>query len=448
MSLLSFSKDFVWGAATASYQIEGAWNAEGKGESIWDRFSHIPGKIENGDTGDVACDHFHRWQEDIVLMKSLDIQAYRFSISWPRIFPEGRGKINQPGLDFYSKIVDGLLEAGITPYITLYHWDLPQRLQDEGGWPARSTAEAFLGYADAVSQNLGDRVKNWITLNEPFVSAFVGYLEGRHAPGHQNIDEMLSAANHLLLAHGWSVPRIREHVVDAQVGIVLNLSPAIPASPSEEDARQARVDDGILNRWYLDPLTGRGYPEDIQAHFARRDDYIHKGDLEVIATPIDFLGVNYYKRTIARSESIPEEENDPREVIPNEEVTEMGWEVHADGLADILERVHNDYSFPALYVTENGAAYSDSLDEHRQVIDTKRVNYLNEHIRACGRAIKNGVPLKGYFIWSFLDNFEWAHGYSKRFGIVYVDFATLERIPKQSSVWYRDVIQRGGLSQE
>ncbi|MFA9402078.1 MAG: GH1 family beta-glucosidase [Anaerolineales bacterium] len=445
MSPNEFLKDFVWGVATASYQIEGAWDADGKGESIWDRFSHTPGKVENGDTGDIACDHYHRWPEDVALMKSLGVRAYRFSLSWPRILPKGRGQINQPGLDFYSGLVDGLLEAGITPYITLYHWDLPQKLQDSGGWPARSTAESFVEYADFVSRQLGDRVKFWMTLNEPWVSANNGYLEGRHAPGHKDIDEMLSSAHHLLLAHGMSVSSIRNNVVDAQVGIVLNLSPFSPASPSEADIIEASIGDGILNRWYLDPLSGRGYPKDVQEHFARSDDYIHTGDMDAIAVPIDFLGVNYYARSIARSDSIPEEENAPREVFLNDEITEMGWEVHADGLADILERVHRDYSFPAFYVTENGAAYDDALDENQAVNDLKRIDYLRGHIRACGGAIENGVPLKGYFVWSFLDNFEWAFGYSKRFGIVYVDFYSLERTCKKSAHWYAKVIANNGI---
>jgi beta-glucosidase len=448
MSSISFPKDFTWGVATASYQIEGAWNTDGKGESIWDRFSHTPGKIQNNENGDVACDHYHRWPEDIALMKSLDVQAYRFSLSWPRIFPEGSGQINQPGLDFYSRLVDGLLDAGITPYITLYHWDLPQRLQEDGGWPARSTAEAFVAYTDEVTRQLGDRVKNWTTLNEPYVSAYIGYLEGRHAPGHRNIDEMLSAAHHLLLAHGWSVQPIRENVGEAHVGVVLNMSPFVPASPSKEDADQARIGDGIVNRWYLDPLAGRGYPEDIREHYGRGEEYFQPADMEVIAAPIDFLGVNYYFRSIARSESIPEEENEPREVFPNDEFTEMGWEVHADGLVDILERVHVDYSFPELLVTENGAAYDDALDKNRQVNDTKRIDYLKGHVRACGRAIEKGIPLKGYFVWSFLDNFEWSFGFSKRFGLVYVDFETLERIPKHSATLYRDIIRHGGLMLE
>jgi len=435
-----FPPDFIWGAATAAYQIEGAWNADQKGESIWDRFSHTPGKIENGDTGDVACDHYHRCQEDIELMKAIGLQAYRFSISWPRIFPEGRGLPNQAGIDFYSRLVDILLENGIEPYLTLYHWDLPQTLQDQGGWPARSTAEAFVEYADLVSQRLGDRVHNWMTLNEPFVSAWVGYMEGRHAPGHQDVDEMLAAAHHLLLAHGWSVPVIRENAQDSLVGIVLNLSGMVPASNSYADRAAARIWDGIVNRWYLDPLAARGYPLDIVQHFQRPMDFILENDLEIIARPVDFLGVNYYSRRVVRSEDVPEEKNEPQTVFANPNPTEMGWEVYPEGLYEILGRIHFDYNFNKLDITENGAAYPDVINSKGRVEDPLRIAYLNGHLKSVSRAIAMGVPVKGYFVWSLMDNFEWAHGYSKRFGLIYVDYETQERILKSSAEWYQKVI--------
>jgi beta-glucosidase len=437
---ITFPKGFIWGVATSAYQIEGAWNKDGKGESIWDRFSHTPGKIAHGDTGNIACDHYHRWREDVALMKELGLHAYRFSISWPRLLPEGRSRVNPAGLDFYDRLVDALLEAAIEPFITLYHWDLPQALQDDGGWPARSTAGAFAEYADVVSRHLGDRVKHWITLNEPYVSAMVGYLEGRHAPGHSDLDEALAAAHHLLLAHGWTVPVIRRNSPGAQVGITLNLSGQTPASPSAADRAAAWQQDGIKNRWFLDPLSGRGYPADIVQHYGNPMDFVQAGDLEAIAAPLDFLGVNYYARGVVRNSVVPEAENAPRTVFPNPERTEMGWEVYPEGLYEILGRVHFDYRFPALYVTENGAAYLDQIGPNGQVDDPLRVAFLKEHLAAAAQAIAAGVPLRGYFAWSLMDNFEWAHGYSKRFGLIYVDYPTQQRILKTSAHWYRRVI--------
>jgi len=437
---MTFPKGFIWGVATAAYQIEGAWNEDGKGESIWDRFSHTPGKIADGDTGDVACDHYHHWREDVALMKELGLHAYRFSVSWPRLLPEGRGRVNAAGLDFYSRLVDALLEATIEPFITLYHWDLPQALQDQGGWPARDTAEAFVEYADLVTCRLGDRVKHWITFNEPFVSAFVGYLEGRHAPGHSDLDEALAAAHHLLLAHGWAVPVIRRNSPGAQGGITLNLSGQTPASPSVADRAAAWLRDGVINRWFLDPLSARGYPADIVQHYGNPMDFVQAGDLEAIAVPLDFLGVNYYTRGVVRSSVVTEAENAPRTVFPNPDRTEMGWEVYPEGLYEILGRVHFDCRFPALYVTENGAAYPDQIGPDGQVDDPLRAAFLKEHLEAAARAIEAGVPLHGYFAWSLMDNFEWAHGYSKRFGLIYVDYQTQRRILKTSAHWYSQVI--------
>jgi beta-glucosidase len=437
---IAFPKGFIWGVATAAYQIEGAWNEDGKGESIWDRFSHTPGKIAHGDTGDVACDHYHRWREDVALMKELGLHAYRFSISWPRLFPEGRGRVNPAGLDFYSQLVDALLEAAIKPFITLYHWDLPQALQDDGGWPARSTAGAFAEYADVISRHLGDRVKHWITFNEPYVSAMVGYLEGRHAPGHSDLDEALAVAHHLLLAHGWTVPVIRRNIPGARVGITLNLSGQTPASPSAADRAAAWLRDGVINRWFLDPLSARGYPADIVQHYGNPMDFVQAGDLEAIAAPLDFLGVNYYTRGVVRSSVVAEAENAPRTVFPNPERTEMEWEVYPEGLYELLGRLHFGYHFPALYVTENGAAYPDQIGPDGQVDDPLRVAFLKEHLAAAARAIAAGVPLRGYFAWSLMDNFEWAYGYSKRFGLIYVDYPTQRRVLKTSTHWYRRVI--------
>jgi beta-glucosidase len=437
---VTFPEGFVWGVATSAYQIEGGAKEGGKGESIWDRFTHTRGTISDGSTGDVACDHYHRWPEDVALMKELGIGAYRFSLSWARLLPEGWGRTAPAGIDFYSRLVDGLLHAGIEPYVTLYHWDLPQALQDMGGWPARDTAKAFMEYADLASRHLGDRVKHWMTLNEPFVSALVGHLEGRHAPGHTDVDEALAAAHHLLLGHGWAVPVIRDNRSDAQVGIVLNLSPHVPASPSEADQAAARIADGILNRWFLDPLAGKGYPQDIVSYHGCPMSFADSRDMEAIAAPLDFLGVNYYFRRIVRSEEVSESDNEPPTVVRGPEETEMGWEVHPESLYDILTRVHTDYDFSALYVTENGAAYPDTVGSDGEVEDPKRVDYLRSHLDQAALAIQAGVPLKGYFAWSFLDNFEWAYGYSKRFGLVYVDYETLERIPKASAAWYSKVV--------
>ena len=436
----SFPENFTWGVATASYQIEGAWDEDGKGESIWDRFSHTPGRVTHGDTGDVACDHYHRWREDVGLMKEIGLKAYRFSIAWPRILPAGRGEMNQAGIGFYSQLVDALLEAGIEPWVTLYHWDLPQTLQDEGGWPARMIVDAFVEYADVISRALGDRVKHWITLNEPFVSAVDGYLEGRHAPGIKDPHQALAASHHLLLSHGNSVPVIRQNSPGASVGITLNMGPQMPASPSRADRARAAWLDGFINRWYLDPLVGRGYPQDVVNGFDAAMDFVHPGDLESIAVPFDFVGVNYYTRSVVRSDVLSEEENEPVTVLPNDEHTEMGWEVFPEGLYLTLGRLHFDYAFPSIYITENGAAYQDRVVDGK-VGDPQRLSYIQRHLQQVHRAIQAGVPVKGYFVWSLMDNFEWAHGYTKRFGLIYVDYETRQRIPKSSAKWYTQVIR-------
>jgi len=447
-SNMSFPPGFTWGTATAAYQIEGGWNEDGKGESIWDRFSHTPGKIAHGDTGDVACDHYHRWRDDIALMQELGLPAYRFSLAWTRLLPNGYGKVNPAGISFYSRLVDELLQAGIEPYITLYHWDLPQALDDRGGWPARDTAKAFVEYADLASRRLGDRVKHWITFNEPWVSSILGYLTGEHAPGHRNLEEALATAHHLLLAHGWAVPEIRRNSSGAQVGITLNLSPQTPASPSDADRAAAWQADGTHNRWFLDPLSGLGYPADVVEHYGIPMNFVQQGDLAAIAVPLDFLGVNYYSRGIIRSDEITESANEPRTVTPNPAPTEMGWEVYPDGLYELLTRLHADYAFPAFYITENGVAYPDQLGPDGTVDDPKRIAFLKAHYASAMRAIADGVPLRGYFVWSLMDNFEWAHGFSKRFGLVYVDYETLERIPKSSAHWYRRVIEENAVVEE
>ena len=453
MAKISFPENFTWGVATSSYQIEGAWNEDGKGESIWDRFSHTPGNIMDASTGDVACDHYHRWREDIALMNSLNLQAYRFSISWPRILSQGRGQVNQPGLDFYSRLVDGLLEAGITPFITLYHWDLPQALQEgAGGWGSRTTAEAFVDYADVVSRHLGDRVKHWITHNEPWVAAFLGYYMGQHAPGIRDLSTAVTAGHHLLLSHGWAVPVIRGNSPHAEVGISLNFTPGQPASPSRADFEAYRRHDGYLNRWFLDPLYGRHYPADVVSDYRSRlgngMDFIQEGDMEVIAAPIDFMGVNYYTRAVLRDEEAAGNRSPTVTTAPKSEWTEMEWEVHPAGLYRLLNRLTFEYQIPKLYVTENGASYSDGPDEDGRIADRRRLHYLRDHLAAAYGAIRNGAPLAGYFVWSLLDNFEWAWGYKQRFGIVWVDYESQERLLKDSALWYREVIANIGFSIE
>jgi len=453
---LLFPDNFIWGAATASYQIEGAWNEDGKGESVWDRFSHTPGKILNNDTGDVADDHYHRYREDVTLMKELGLKAYRFSISWPRILPEGLGRVNQSGIDFYSRLVDELLTAGIQPFATLFHWDLPQILFEAGGWPVRSTAEAYVEYTDVITRALGDRVKHWMTHNEPSVVANLGYHHGEHAPGIK--DDMVAAlktAHHLLLSHGWAVPVIRQNSPGSEVGIVINANHTPSASASVAD-RQTRVEqDTIWVRLYLDALAGRPYPADLvhtisgNGLFPEGTAYVRPGDMEVIATPIDFIGLNFYRRIVVRNTDVPEDQNLPQTLFPapenKENYTEMGWEIYPAGLLNVLGRFHFEYHIPKIYITENGCSYSDAPGFDGRVRDIDRIKYLREHLRVAHKAIEIGIPLAGYFVWSLFDNFEWAHGYSQRFGIVWVDYETQQRIIKDSGYWYQQVIKSNGV---
>jgi beta-glucosidase len=452
MGASGFPERFVWGVATSAYQIEGASSDDGRGESIWDRFCRSPGKVAKGASGDVACDHYRRYRDDVGIMRGIGVKAYRFSIAWPRILPRGRGEPNPRGLDFYSRLVDTLLDAGIEPFVTLYHWDLPQTLQDEGGWPHRATAEAFVEYADVVSRRLGDRVKRWITHNEPWCASLLGHQEGKHAPGWRDWPAALLASHHLLLSHGWAVPVIRANVKEAEVGITLNLTPAEPASPSAADLDSCRHFDGYFNRWFLDPLYRPHYPEDMLADYAADGrlpkDWaaqVRPDDLTAIAAPTDFLGVNYYTRAVLRSQAVAEKDNLHRLIFPApaSERTEMGWEVFPEGLHRILHRVHLEYAPGPIYVTENGASYPDGPGPDGRVRDGRRLRFLREHFRAAERAIAAGVPLAGYFVWSLLDNFEWERGYDQRFGIVWTDYATQQRIPKDSALWYRRVIAAG-----
>jgi beta-glucosidase len=439
---MPFPKQFVWGAATASYQIEGAALEDGRGECIWTRFSHTPGKVINGDTGDIACDHYHRYPQDIELMRQIGLDAYRFSVSWPRVLPVGHGVINQAGLAFYDRLVDALLEAGITPYLTLYHWDLPQALQDDGdGWENPSIVPRFADYAAIMAQTLGDRVKHWITLNEPWVIAFLGNQLGIHAPGKQDLGAAYRVAHHLMLAHAAAVPRLREWVADAQVGITLDYADMHPASDDPADVAMARRYDGYKNRWFLDAVFKGTYPADVVAAVRGVEgalEDIDLGAVREVAVPLDFLGLNYYTRHLLRDdgsllgEQVHQTERDR---------TAMGWEIYPEGLYNMLTRVQADYAPAALYITENGCAMPDpEPDESGIVADPRRVAYLKDHFTAAERALMAGVPLAGYFVWSLLDNFEWAEGYNKRFGIVRVDYDTLERYMKHSALWYRDMI--------
>jgi len=438
-------KDFLWGVATSAPQIEGASAEEGRGESIWDRFALQPGRIEDGSNPSVACDHYHRWPEDVRLLGWLGLGAYRFSVAWPRVVPAGRGAVNRAGLDFYDKLVDALLDAGVQPFVTLYHWDLPQALQERGGWTARETAQAFAEYATVVAQRLGDRVRHWITHNEPWCVATLGHEEGEHAPGLRDPARALQVAHHLLLSHAWAMEAVRTHAPGAEVGITLNLTPASPASASDADRDAARQFDGAFNRWYLDPLFRGRYPQDVIADRARRGHlagpslpFVLEGDLRSIAAPMDFLGVNYYSRVVVRADAA----GHPVAVraVPKAELTEMGWEVFPRGLHELLVRIDREYGPRHIYVTENGIALPDTLDNDGQVSDLRRVEFLHAHFRAAHQALVDGVPLRGYFVWSLLDNFEWAYGYTKRFGLFYVDFHTQQRVPKSSAFWYRDVV--------
>ena len=446
--MLQFPASFRWGAATASYQVEGAVREDGRGESIWDRFCSTPGKILNNESGAVACDHYHRYLEDIQLMRELGLQAYRFSIAWSRILPTGRSRVNPAGLDFYERLVDALLTAKIEPFVTLFHWDLPQALQDDfGGWTGRDTAMAFADYADIVSSRLGDRVKNWITLNEPQVVAQAGYEQGRHAPGISNPRLAWQVSHHLLLGHGLSVPVIRANSKDAQIGITLNLIPIHSATDSDRDQFVAHIEDGKTNRWYIEPIFRGSYPSDIVELLEQNNlaPQVVNGDAAILAVPVDFLGVNNYTRHIVRQRPGATPGTVEHTRTQHAEYTEMGWEVYPAGLREVLVRLHQEYHVPRLYVTENGAAFADTVSANFRVHDSRRENYYREYLTQAHTAISEGVPLAGYFAWSLMDNFEWAEGYSKRFGMTYVDYATQQRIIKDSGYWYRDTMTANGV---
>jgi beta-glucosidase len=438
---MPFPSTFLWGAATSSYQIEGAVREDGRGESVWDRFCHtLPPRIARGNTGDTACDHYHRFREDVALMRDLGLQAYRFSIAWPRVLPEGTGRVNAAGVSFYDHLVDELLRAGIKPFATLYHWDLPQALQDCGGWLNPASVEWFAEYTDVISRRLGDRVQGWITHNEPWIVAFVGHFYAGHPPGLADLTAACQAAHHLLLAHGAAVPVLRRNAPLAEVGIALNLNPVYPASDRPADQAAACRQDGFLNRWFLDPLFRGTYPDDMVALLQEWLPRIDLAAVRAAAAPLDFLGVNYYIRNVVehagdelplRLRHVPQAEA---------ETTAMGWEICPKGLTDLLLRLKQDYAPKAIYITENGAAFDDPPPRDGVVEDPQRVAYLRAHLMATEAALSQGVPVKGYFVWSLLDNFEWTHGYEKRFGIIHVDPVTRARIPKRSAQYYRQVI--------
>jgi beta-glucosidase len=438
LPLSAFPDDFVWGAATASYQIEGAANEDGRGESVWDRFSATPGKVRNGDSGAVACDFYHRYSDDIRLMNELGIDAFRFSIAWPRVYPNPDGAINAKGLDFYDRLVDELLGNGITPYATLFHWDTPQWVEDAGGWPVRATVDHFCAYVEAVADRLGDRVGHWITHNEPWVVSWIGYGWGHHAPGRTSEADALATSHHLLVSHGRAMQILRERSPESQVGITLNLDFAYAASDSDADGAAAMWVDGFHNRWFLDPLFKGAYPADMLDAWKEIAPDIQDGDLELISQPIDFLGVNNYTSPLVAADT----DGGRSRIVHRADVdrTDMGWEVVPEGLRDLLIRLHKDYAPKAIYITENGAAFSDVRGHDGSVEDPERQGYLEAYIGAVAEAAASGSPVRGYFAWSLLDNFEWAWGYWKRFGLIYIDYATLDRVPKGSFYWYRDLI--------
>jgi beta-glucosidase len=433
-----------FGAATAAYQVEGAVRDDGRGESIWDRFAHTPGRVARDQNGDVACDHYNRWPADLELMAELGIETYRFSIAWPRVVPEGDGKVNPAGLRFYRELAEGLRERGIEPVATLYHWDLPQALQERGGWARRDTAKLFADYVGLVAGDLGDLVGEWITVNEPWVIAFQGHAHGTKAPGVRDWPTALAAAHHALLAHGLGLEALRAAVPGARAGITLNLAPVEPEGDGEADRQAAERMDGHQNRWFLDAVLRGRYPDDLLDLYERRCgrlDCIEAGDLSLVAGPTEFLGVNYYAPMRVRAEpgAGPLELG---QAPPGPHTTAMGWEVDPDGLYRVLARVYDDYGDMPIAITENGASYDDPPADNGRVGDPQRTAYLESHLAALRRAVDHGVRVERYFVWSLLDNFEWEWGYDKRFGIVHVDFETQRRTLKDSALWYRDYIAR------
>ncbi|TYQ16737.1 UNVERIFIED_CONTAM: broad-specificity cellobiase [Acetivibrio alkalicellulosi] len=446
MLTTKFPKDFIWGSATSSYQIEGAYNEDGKGESIWDRFCHTPGKIQDGGTGDVACDHYHRYKEDVGLMKEIGMHSYRYSISWPRIFPEGKGKHNEKGLDFYKRLTHELLENGIKPAVTLYHWELPQILQDRGGWANRDTTDYFADYAGFIFEKLGDLIPFWITHNEPWVTAFLGHMTGDHAPGIKDLKTTLEVSHNVLLSHGKALNVYRQINLPGKIGIAPNFSTKYPASNKQEDILASELSDGVLNKWFIYPLFKGEYPKDVIKFYSDKGipfDFPHE-DMKIISKPMDFLAINYYTSEFIKHHPVNgfEGVNDQYDQF---EKTDMDWIIYPKGLYDLLLRLDNDCNKIDLIISENGAAFVDKIDENGKINDVKRMNYIKDHLIEASNAIEKGVNLKGYYLWSLMDNFEWSYGYTKKFGLIHVDNISQKRTIKNSGYLYKDIIKNNGF---
>lgn len=438
-----FGPGFMWGCSTSAFQIEGAAAEDGRVDSIWDTFCRQPGAIRDGTNADIACDHYHRWEEDLDLAASLGVTAYRFSIAWPRIYGAGGEQPNEAGLAFYSRLVDGMLARGLLPWATLYHWDLPQALQDQGGWTSRATIDAFARFADQVTRCLGDRVKHWITHNEPWCTAFHGNLDGNHAPGIRDLATAIQVSHNVMVSHGRALAAIRANVPNAQAGITLSLHPLRPATDSAADLAACERHDGLRNRWFLDPLYGRGYPAEIVAALGAAAPVVAPGDMALIAAPTDFLGVNYYfPEVVADAPGVGALGLRIAEPVGVER-TAFHWEVNPGGMVTLLTRIHAQYSPGLIYLTENGSTYDDVLDPEGRIDDVQRRSYLQRHLAALHCAMQQGVPVKGYFYWSLLDNFEWAEGFVRRFGLAYVDYATQQRRLKTSGQWFRSFLREG-----
>ena len=439
MTTYKFPHNFLWGAATAAYQIEGAWNEDGKGESIWDRFSHTPGKISDKSTGDIACDHYHRYEEDIALMRRLGLKAYRFSIAWTRILPAGRGRINPKGIGFYDRLIDSLCAANIEPFLTLYHWDLPQALQDEGGWENRNTCHAFADYSALMVKHFGDRVKYWTTFNEPSVVAFDGNLSGEHAPGNQDPRITYQVTHNLMVAHGLGVQAIRSADSKVEAGIVLNLWMADPATDSPEDIAEAKAAWDRSETLFLDPIFKGHYPLAAYDLVGENMPKIHDGDLTLISQELDYVGINFYSRNLVSASGNIDK-------VHGSEYTEMGWEVCAPAMRRMLVKINNEYRLPPIYITENGSAFKDEVGADGKVHDPRRLDYLKQHFIQTRLAMQDGVDVRGYMVWSLMDNFEWGHGFTKRFGLIRMDYETQKRTFKDSGDWYAEVIRKNEVS--
>ena len=451
-SEIAFPRNFFWGAATAAYQIEGAWKQAGKGESIWDRFAHTPGKIKNGDTGDIACDSYRRWREDIALIRAMSLNSYRFSISWPRIQPSGSGGVNTKGVDYYSRIVDALLEARVRPFVTLYHWDLPQALEDAGGWPNRDTASRFADYAELVARALGDRVSDWMLFNEPSAFTDLGYLEGTHAPGRKSLLDFLRASHTVNLAQGAGFRALKATRPSARVGTAFSMSACEPATNSEEDKLAAERAHAMTNLWFLYPALNGRYPEAL-AFLPETAMGIKSSDLDKMRAPLDFIGINLYYRTIASAPSALERLSHTQQwLFPVKMVgsqqdpkTGIGWEVWPQAMYDVVTRISRDFNHPQIEITESGCAYNDGPDTNGVIHDARRIEYHRQYLQALAHAIADGADVRGYHAWTLLDNFEWAEGFSQRFGLAYVDFKTQQRTIKESGRWYARLAERNVL---